>query len=39
MKTEVEITGQVTKITDLESRLTKAEATVVDYEQKKEELV
>jgi len=38
-KSEVEITGQVTKITDLEAQVTRAEATLIDWKQKVEELV
>jgi hypothetical protein len=38
-KTEVEITSQVTKITDLESKVTQAEATLIDFNNKKKELV
>ena len=38
-KSEVEITGQVTKITDLEAQVTRAEATLIDWKNKVKELV
>jgi len=38
-KQEIEITGQVTKITDLEARVTRAEATLIEWEEKVKELV
>jgi hypothetical protein len=38
-KSEVEITGQVTKITDLEAKVTRAEATLIDWKQKVKDLV
>jgi hypothetical protein len=37
-KSEVEITGQVTKITDLEAQVTRAEATLIDWKNKVNEL-
>jgi chromosome segregation ATPase len=38
-KSEIEITSQVTKITDLEGQVTKAEATLIDWKNKVKELV
>jgi chromosome segregation ATPase len=38
-KSEVEITGQVTKITDLEAQVTRAEATLIDWKNKVKDLV
>ena len=38
-KSEVEITSQVTKITDLEAQVTRAEATLIDWKNKVKELV
>jgi ABC-type nitrate/sulfonate/bicarbonate transport system ATPase subunit len=38
-KSEVEITGQVTKITDLEAQVTRQEATLIDWKNKVKDLV
>jgi hypothetical protein len=38
-KQEVEITSQVTKITDLEAQVTRAEATLIDWRNKVKELI
>jgi vacuolar-type H+-ATPase subunit I/STV1 len=38
-KTEVEITAQVTKITELEGKVTQAEAQLIEFENKKKDLV
>lgn len=38
-KSEIEITGQVTKITDLEAKVTRAEATLIEWNNKVKDLV
>lgn len=38
-KSEVEITGQVTKITDLEAQVTRGEAVLIDFNSKVKDLV
>jgi len=38
-KSELEITSQVTKITDLEAQVTRGEATIIEWKQKVKDLV